>query len=139
MRVIGDRVLVAIQPEPLEYTSPEGIICKRDPDLIRSAVQGIVVQVGQKSRAISLDDALELFEVTPPPLVEGESLVHVKTHECIREQLESLAPPAFDVAVGDCVVFPRYVGEELQEGELTYVVLRESEIIGIVDPQERAA
>lgn len=40
----------------------------------------------------------------------------------------------FDVAVGDCILFPLGAGEEFTDSGHTYVVLREAEIIGVVPP-----
>jgi co-chaperonin GroES (HSP10) len=126
MRVIGDRILVALPPDVGEVTTASGLVLARDPDIIRTPCQGIVMQLGEKSRQVNLDTVLDYIDQS------GNMAT-------IREDIARLAPARFDVAVGECVVFTRYVGEEFQEDGITYVVLRESDIIGIREPNTEAA
>jgi co-chaperonin GroES (HSP10) len=121
IRVLGDRVLVALPPEPDEIVSASGLILKRDPDIFRTPTQGIVMALGDKIGSVDLDDVVAL-------VAECDG-----TYE-VLDQIRALFPAAFDVAVGDCVIFPRGAGDEITDAGIDYVILREHEILGIVEP-----
>jgi chaperonin GroES len=44
-----------------------------------------------------------------------------------------------DVALGDCVVFTAWAGDALEHNGVDYVILHESEIIGVLEPSEATA
>ncbi len=96
VRVLGDRVLVAVEPFTTEVTTPGGIILTKDPDLAKTPTRGIVVQLGEQA--------------------------HTRPYE---------------VQVGDCVLFSAFVGEAVQDGALEYVILREADILAVVDPLKK--
>jgi co-chaperonin GroES (HSP10) len=128
IHVLGDRVLVALPPKEAETTTPSGLVLVRDPEL-RTQTRGIVMQLGEKRGQVDLDDALALF---PPD--EG---VDWNT-ATISEMLKGLAPAPFDVAVGDCVLFPPHVGDPFTHDGIDYVIVYESDIIGILEKQVAA-
>lgn len=128
MRVLGDRVLVALPPEPEERTTESGIVLIRDPDILRTPTQGIVVALGEKSGTVDLD---ELRAAVAEALDQGFDWV---TRDALTRLIASLAPAGFDVAVGDCVCFDVSAGDEFEDHGVRYVVLREAEIIGVVTP-----
>lgn len=128
MRVIGDRVLVLLPPKATEqedsigYTyqtrgqSASGIILARPADTydVEIATRGIVVQLGTRKDTIARSEALEAA-------AEG--------------RLAALAPAPFPVDVGDCIVFPPSAGEQIVQDGLTYLILREDDVLGIVEPR----
>lgn len=137
MRVIGDRVLVALPPEVDEVTTASGLVLVRDPDKYQTPTRGIVVALGEKTGEINLDDArTAVRELLVNPCYDyyKGSLIGA----AVDEVLAAMAPASFDVAVGDCVIFPRASGEEIEQDGIQYVILRESEIIGIVEPKASA-
>lgn len=133
MRPIGNHVLVALRPEPEETVSEAGLVLVRDPDRYKTPTQGIVVALGEKAGSVDLEEVrASLAEAKDPT---WRSL----TIEKINEVLDSFRPSPFDVQVGDCVVFSRSVGDEFSEKGVDYVVLREADILGIVDRESEAA
>lgn len=160
LRLLGDRVLVALPPkaetqDPITgYTvqaveqTASGLLLAKPTDMynVETATRGIVVQLGEKSRQVDLDEALALFP-------DSASLAAVKagrasaakveylSPEAVREELSTLAPAPFDVELGDCVVFAPSAGEPLVEegSDVAYVILRESDIIGVLTPKEKVA
>ena len=101
IRVTGDRVLVQLPPKVDEVVSDGGIVLVRDPDAIRLPSRGIVVGLGEKSDMVSLDDVLACWD-------ECERLLIIDW----RAALATLKPAPFDVALGDCVLFPTSAGEQ---------------------------
>ncbi len=137
IRILGDRVLVALPPSEDETVTASGIVLMKDPDKIRTPTRGIVMQLGEKSRIVDLDDVRSAIH---DYLLEHED--RLGSADVLYDELDQLMvslAPTFDVQVGDCVLFHPWVGEEIHDGEITYVVLRESEIIGIVEPKKEAA
>ncbi len=130
IRVLDDRVLVALPPY-VETETASGIILKRDPDLIVNT-RGIVVQLGEKRERVSLDDVIAAVNTAPFDWRDRE--------DDIIEELQKLRPAPFDVAVGECVIFPASAGEDIERDGITYRILSEADIIGVVEPvgQERA-
>mgnify|MGYP000258103491 CR=1 FL=1 len=130
MRVIGDRVLVLLPPKATEQedslgftyqartVTPSGLILARPADTydVEIATRGIVVQLGTRKDTISRSEAVDA-------LAEG--------------RLDTLAPAPFPVSVGDCIVFPPSAGEQIVQDGLTYLILREDDILGIVEPRGR--
>lgn len=130
IQVLGPRVLVALPPSEAELTTDSGIVLMRDPDFARSPTRGIVVQLGEKSDSVRLDDVVGTF---------ATSRRSEWTVDLILQALDGLRPPLFDVQVGDCVLFSLSAGEAFTFNDVDYVILHEAEIIGIVEPKEKAA
>ena len=140
IRLLGDRVLVALPPKTTEQESSTGFTY-RPGDVLASgiilakpsesydlevATRGIVVQVGSKRRTVNLDAVLSLAQR------------HDRS-ELLRA-LECMAPAPFEVAVGDCVVFPPGIGEQIEQDGISYVILHEDQILARVESlQEHAA
>lgn len=137
IQVLGDRVLVVLPPEPEEIVSAGGIVLARDPDRVQLPTQGIVAKLGEKSGTVDLDDVLATIASVDEE--HGRSSDGTNAYASLKAELKRLGPSPFDVQVGDCVIFPRFVGEELELDGLRYVILREAEIIGIVESKEQAA
>lgn len=139
IRVMGDRVLVALPPEPDEIVRPSGLVLVKDPDRKTTPTQGIVVALGEKSGTVRLDDAratvsaflLDLFQFAPP--------VTRPVHDAVDRELSEMAPAPFDVAVNDCVLFSRASGEEIEDDGIRYVILHEQEILGVVEPLQKVS
>lgn len=133
IRVIGDRVLVALPPDPENTVTASGLVLVRDPDAARTPTQGLVIELGEKSGTIDLQVARQAVADALVPLY-GETMDTIE--DAIDTALSELKPAAFDVALGDCVLFPIGAGEEVHFEGVRYVLLRESEIIGVVEPTE---
>lgn len=142
IRVLGDRVLVALPPqveaqdETTGYTfqpgavQPSGIILAKPPDTYNTdlSTRGIVVQVGEKRGTVDLDDVLAVVRQA-----DGRHSSHVIAG------LERLGPASFDVDVGDMVLFPASAGEQIAEDGIDYVILHETDLLGVVSPLKREA
>ena len=149
MRVLGDRVLVALPPreeaqdEATGYaylpqqTTESGLILARPANSyqVERASRGIVMQVGEKRDTTTLDDVRNLInelwsldDHTPRRTCDADELLM---------NLHNLKPAPFAVSVGDCVLFPPSAGELVHQDGIDYVILRESEILGIVEPITR--
>lgn len=130
MRVIGDRVLVLLPPKATEQedsigftyqakaVTASGLILAKPADVydVEIATRGIVVQLGTRKDTIAKSEALDA-------LADG--------------RLDRLEPAPFPVAVGDCIVFPPSAGEQIVQDGLTYLILREDDILGCVEPRGR--
>lgn len=142
IRVLGDRVLVLL-PEPEdEITTASGLVLMRDPDRRKTPTRGIIVQLGDKQGTCDLQDVrseVHTFFVDNIGcnrfLTRG---VFADWWETIRDEVDRLLmqmqPAPFDVAVGDCVIFPLGAGEEFTDAGHDYVVLKEDEILGVLEP-----
>lgn len=129
IRVIGDRVLVALPPPDDEIVSAAGLVLVRDPDAARLPTRGIVIEIGDKRGTLDFDDVRALIDDMP----NHNGFIDADT---FWVRLKDVGPAAFDVAVGECVLFPLGAGEEVTYEGVSYVLLRESDIIGVVEPQE---
>lgn len=138
IRVIGDRVLVALPPEPEEVTTESGLILKRDPDVYRTPTQAIVMALGEKVGLVDIEDALTALRDPELGLVFKDGVIDCQWAD-VELTLRALAPAAFDVEVGDCVLFARGAGDQITDGGIEYVILHEYELIGIVAPKAEAA
>lgn len=140
IRVLGNRVLVALPPkvhkqeDSIGFTyqpkgvTETGIILAGESDAadIIIATRGIVVQLGQQDQRVDLDDVRAAFDS-----------VYCETGADIGDAMRAvlaLAPAPFDVEVGDCVVFAPSTGDTLSLDGIDYLILRESDILGIVEP-----
>jgi len=134
VKVLGDRVLVALPPEE-DHITASGILLVRDPDVLRTPTRGVVVQLGIKSATVDLDEVLALLAQVSS--VDG-ALTAVEVTG-LRHDLKRLGPAAFDVEMGDCVIFPPTVGDQFKRDGIDYVILREAEILGVVEPLQKAS
>lgn len=128
--VIGDRLLVQLPADDNQTVSPGGIVLVKDPDRFHTPTRGIVVQLGEKADAVSLDDVLSLVDelCQERSFSEGE----------LRIGLGAMRSAPFDVQLGDCVLFPVSAGEAVVMDGIEYCILHERDVIGVVEPQERA-
>jgi co-chaperonin GroES (HSP10) len=131
IKVLGDRVLVALPPREDETVSKGAIVLVKDPDRFYTPTRGIVVALGEKTGTVNLDDVMAQLS---NHMSGGNQLAVIDP-----AVISALAPAPFDVEVGDCVLFPASAGEEIHDGEVDYVILREAEIIGVVEPKETEA
>jgi hypothetical protein len=154
LKVLGDRVLVALPPkaetqdETTGYTvqdlkrTESGLFVAKPTDVfnVEIATYGIVTQLGEKSQTVDLE---EVLAAVGRGYVELDEPMRPLTfsREAVDAAIRALAPAPFDVQVGDCIVFPPSAGERLliDGSDVEYVILRESDIIGIVEPKEHAA
>lgn len=139
IRVLGERVLVVLPPEPEERTTASGLVLVRDPDRIKTPTSGIVTQLGTKSQHVDLDAVLSEVQTLIAACVRERSLANRTDLETLQEDIRALAPAAFDVQVGDQVLFSVASGEELILQGVHYVLLREDELLGVVEPKKEAA
>lgn len=149
IKVLGDRVLVALPPREDEMVSAGGIVLVKDPDRFQTPTRGIVVALGEKTGAVDLDDVRAVLAEWLDPLcpkittaTAAFNLQYISPFEArvhVAQLIASMDPAPFDVQLGDCVIFPRSAGEEIHDGEIDYVILREAEILGVVEPKSEAA
>ena len=156
MRVLGDRVLVALPPreeaqdEATGYTylphqtTESGLILAKPSNSyqVERASRGIVYQVGRKHGLLTFDSVMERLrdarnEIAEHEDREGERTRGLTEIDLVIESFADLAPAPFEVSVGDCVLFPPSAGELVSQDGIDYVILRESEILGIVEPITR--
>jgi co-chaperonin GroES (HSP10) len=157
IRVLHDRVLVALPPKEHEQdaatgytfqagpTTASGLLLAKPADAfnIEIATRGIVVAVGEKSNTVDLDEvraAVNDFFLAEAA-VNADTMYGPSDMKEIAADVDRLLmgmqPAPFDVEPGDLVLFPPSAGDEITEGGLSYVILHESEIIGVVDdPKE---
>jgi co-chaperonin GroES (HSP10) len=146
IRILGDRVLVLLPKAETEITTVSGLVLIKDPDAARVPSRGIVLQLGEKRGTVDLDrvraavrtwftdESTRVFLATPVHRSLDETL-----GAALDQVLQQLQPAPFDVQVGACVIFSAGAGEEFRQDGLDYVVLREGEILGIVEPIEKEA
>ncbi len=125
--VLGDRVLVALPPKEAQTTTESGLVLVRDPDL-KVQTRGIVMALGEKTETVAIDRIVDL--VMEAPFVDGP----VIDPAALLIAVKALESAPFDVALGDCVLFPVSAGEVVELDGVSYVILREAEIIGVVEP-----
>jgi co-chaperonin GroES (HSP10) len=156
IRVTGDRVLVALPPKEhvqeavTGYTYQEGstrasgIVLAKPADVynVDLATRGIVVALGEKKRTMDEDALLEYVnEFVFEAIVKGGYDRDSETPRLICDAAEMraniplrTAPEPFDVQPGDCVLFSPSAGDQINYDGRDFVILHESEIIGVVDP-----
>lgn len=130
IRPTGDRVLVALPPREDVTVSAGGIVLVKDPDRFYAPTRGIVVALGEKTGTVDLDEACAVVE-------EFQGSEDFIGGDKVFTALRALAPAPFEVVVGDCVIFPQSAGEEIHDNGIDYVILREAEIIGVVEPIQK--
>lgn len=154
IRVLGDRVLVALPPKAHAQeattgytyqagsTTASGILLAKPADVynVDLATRGIVVALGEKSATVDLDDVMALFaEDADVPDAEGFIWSSYTANRRVREILGTLLPAPFDVAIGDCVLFAPTAGDQIHADGVDYLILHESDIIAVVEPRETEA
>lgn len=123
IKILGDRVLVLLEATPPEIVTESGILLQRDPDYRKVPTRGIVAQLGEKRDSVEIAAVLAVLdEQTPFAAVDD-----------VTEAMRALRPAPFDVAVGDCIIFSPGDGEEVELDGSSYVILREFEILGVVE------
>lgn len=142
--VLGDRVLVAVQPPPDEVVSESGIVLMKDPDRFKTPTRGIVMALGTKTATVAITDVIDMVIAIREQAtreqsgrLDGECCSN--TCEALLSDLQHLKPAAFDVQLGDFVLFGATAGDCVEADGVEYVILREDEIIGIVEPKAEAA
>ncbi len=121
IKVLGDRVLVALAPRDNETTTASGLIIMKDPEL-RSETQGIVMALGEKTGTVLIDEVCAILKD--------------RGYEADKyAAIQAMRPAPFDVAVGDCVLFARGVGELIEDLDIRYLILHEYEIFGVLEPR----
>jgi co-chaperonin GroES (HSP10) len=153
MRILGDRVLVALEPPTHEQEATTGFSYKpqetRESGIILAAradaydpersTRGIVMQVGEKRGQVDLDDVrAEVNEVFIGAMF-SETLLPHEIKEAVDRALMRMAPAPFDVQVGDMVIFAIASGSSFTHDGVSYVILSESEILGVLDPHSKEA
>lgn len=122
---VGARVL--IQPDAVREQTDSGLhLVEHWPD----EVSGVVVAVGRpthprKDEAFAMADRLEVQRDASPegssPLTDAAQL------------LRDLTGREPSVAVGDRVLFTRVAGQAIQIDDTRYVVLREADLLAVLD------
>lgn len=130
--VLGDRVLVALPPHDEEIITDAGLVLVKDPDRFYTPTRGIVMQIGTKHGQVELDDVVAILD-------SEEMAGRIVDDDAVLETIRAMLPAPFDVQVGDCVVFGLSAGDKISLDGIDYVVLHESDIIGIVEPIKEAA
>ncbi len=136
IKVLGDRVLVVLAPREHETTTASGLVIMKDPDL-RTETQGIVVALGEKSNTVDVEDVFQMvheMRYSGPDSDVNPLMTMLPFHEVLAA-LRKLRPAPFDVAVGDCVLFARGVGELIEDFDIRYLILHEYEIFGVIEPR----
>jgi co-chaperonin GroES (HSP10) len=167
MRVLGDRVLVALPPAESEResttgfdyrtvdTTASGIILAHRADSYdeEASTRGIVMQVGEKTDSVSLEAVKEAIlsaadDVFVDPATAKRAgwdvgpngdICAVMSHDRALKAVKALKPAPFDVQVGDCVVFPPSAGSPFTHDGINYVILREDELLAVLEPQKADA
>jgi co-chaperonin GroES (HSP10) len=124
IRVIGDRVLVALPPPEPETTTDSGLVLVKDPDL-KTQTRGLVMRLGDKSGTVSLDAVCQRIT---------EECQEARQAKDVIAALRKLPPAPFDVEVGDCVLFAASAGDAFEYDGVSYVILHEADIIGVLQP-----
>lgn len=127
IRVLGDRVLVALPPRETETLSAGGIVLTKDPDAAKAPTRGIVMALGEKVGTIDLGAAIDA-------VCDADPDAQRPSQDAIVAALHALKPAPFDVALGDLVLFPASAGDQFSDGGVDYVVLYEAEILGVCEP-----
>ena len=136
--MLGDRVLVMLPPretvqdeagytfQAQEQKTASGLILAKPADAynVETATRGIVVQLGLKKHTVDLDAVLDAVKN-----LHGEELVRT---------IKRLGPAPFDVQEGDMVIFAPESGQLFVHEGTEYVMLREDDLLGVVEPRDTA-
>lgn len=155
IRVLGDRVLVLLPPAEVEQdaatgyaflprdVTESGLILARSPHAYDAEGQtrGIVAKLGDKGRVVDLDDVRR--ELNEFMLEDTDDVVwavdlalesdRVALRDAIDRRLMKMELAPFEVQVGDCVLFSASDGERVDYDGQRYVILREAELLGVVE------
>lgn len=129
IRIVGPRVLVLLPPNETETMTASGIVLVKDPEL-RTKTRGIVVAVGRKTGQVSVEKVCAL--------IQDECQQPRKAAEVIAA-VRKLQPPPFDVRVEDVVIFPVAAGDRIDLDGHSYVIVDETDILGILEPLAKGA
>jgi hypothetical protein len=162
IRVLGDRVLVLLPEKPhvqeaatgYTYqpgqTTDAGLIVAKPSDTynVEIATRGIVVQLGEKETRVELEDVrselhtyfVELSKRFPVMAPDGSFEVPTRdVRDDLDRLLTKMLPAPFDVNVGDVVVFAPGAGDLLPFDGRDYLLLYESDLLGVLEPKAEAA
>jgi co-chaperonin GroES (HSP10) len=143
IRILGDRVLVALPPkehkhdEATGYTYQESktksglILVAKPADVfnLELATRGIVMQLGEKKGTVNLDEVLSVLDEQDTVVASG-----CIDRDDVKTWLQRLGPAPFAVDVGQMVIFPPTAGESFSEDGIDYVILREDDVLAVVEP-----
>lgn len=130
IRVVGSRVLVLLPKTSVETTTDSGIVLIKDPDRQRSFTRGFVVALGSKRGTVLLADVCaRIAEECQSPRKVADILA----------ALNKMAPAPFEVAVNDLVLFPASAGELVSWDGHDYVILDDTDLVGICEPLSKGA
>jgi co-chaperonin GroES (HSP10) len=149
IRVTGDRVLVALPPkEHVQeavtgytyqegHTTGSGLVLAKPADVynVDLATRGIVVALGEKSQQVDRDDVRAALTAFFCEWLDTEERSFKVLIDGVDEALQFMNPAPFDVQPGDCVLFSPSAGDQIEFEGTSYVILHESELIGVVDPK----
>lgn len=129
IRVVGSRVLVLLPPKQVETTTESGLVLIKDPEL-RAHTRGFVVALGTKRGTVLLDDVCARI---------AEECQDARKLSDVIAAVRKLAPAPFAVAVHDLVIFPSSAGELVTWDGRDYIILDDTDIIGILEPLAKGA
>jgi len=135
IRPTYDRVVVQKQEEA--EVSKGGIVI---PDVARNPTQvGVVVAVGP-GRNI---DAPGGYRLGLPDDFEWKGLADPEEHAELLNLITSfrvvVERPQAQVKTGDTVLWGKHAGSEVKVAEETFYILREDEILAVLDPEPKEA
>lgn len=136
IHVIGPRLLVELPPRETERVTDSGIILTKDPD-VRLPTRGIVVQLGDKRGTCDLDDVRSDVHTWFIEHPDEANVLYIRNE--VDRVLMAMQPAGFEVQIGELVLFPSSAGEHVEYRGIEYVILHESEIIGVVEPEQKEA
>lgn len=153
MRLIGDKVLVALQPrehvqddvtgysyKPGDVTPAGLILATRadsyDPD---ASTRGIVMQLGEKRGLVDIYDVRNEVHTVFSEYMQGQGVYARELGDEVDRLLMKMAPAPFDVQVGEVVVFPSNAGSAFEHEGIRYVILTEEDIAGVLEPVNQEA
>ncbi len=132
LRPLGDRVLIRPDAAPTQTDSGLHLV-EHWPD----EVSGTVIAVGtpkhpKADEALRLASGLDLYA----DLIKADVWKKVLTSAArLLQQLTARVPI---VSVGDRVLFSRIAGQDVQIDDTRYVLMREADLLAVLDAEERA-
>jgi chaperonin GroES len=141
IKILGDRVLV--RPEQPKESTPGGIIL---PDQAREKpARGTVLCVGGGSPSKFLMfnycagdiNAKKVAEENASKIMGCLALTNPRSASQIWDAVEQVEVNTPIVKEGDTVLYGKYVGTEVSIGEENLIILRESDIIGVVTKEKK--
>ena len=143
-----------------EQTTASGLILAAPADAynMEVATRGLVVQVGEKRGLVDLEEVRSevhtwfvdtcqrptLNPLSGGPLfraMDGQDLsVTVRAiGDTVDRILMAMRPAPFDVHVGEVVIFAPSAGDQFEQDGVQYVILREADVLGVLEFKKEAA